>query len=287
MFTWKKIRRKMSFYTMMAFTVLFISAAVMTGCGGSAGNSAQVGSSNTSGDKTHIIIGTEGVMKGWSEMSDDSSKDSGLQGYEIDVWKEIAKRNHWTIEWKTAEFQALWGMLDNGQLDTIAAMTSISPKRQEKYNFSVPYAYGTYVFILKDTPDFPTDLSWFKGKKVCVNAPTNPRITLEEMNKEKDLGIQIGYLDTEAVLLQAVQNGQYDATFMNKNIAYTTMGDMNGLKVFDPHYKAVENAYAFRKTPDGDHLRIKVDEALNAMMKDGTLAALSKKWLHYDVTVKN
>lgn len=234
-----------------------------------------------------IRIGTTGTLVGWSEKSNNSSQDNGLQGYEIDIWKEIAKRNNWKIEWKIADFSALWGMLDSGQIDTVANHTSISPKREEKYNFSSPYAYGDFVFFVKDSGDIPKDLSWFNGKTVCVNPTANPGIYLDKLIQEKGLNINVVNVEDLALSLKGVENGQYDAVFVNKNEAYAIQENMKGFKDFDPKYKSVVNAYPFRKLSKEETIRQKADEALKSMEADGTLSKLAIKWNHYDVSQKH
>ena len=100
------------------------------------------------GRRRKIVIG----HTGHAGQMDAAVKQYGgrrLEGFDIDVWKEIARRNHWDIEWRTAEFSALWGMLDNGQIQTIANETTPNPQRLEKYNFTEPYAYDAMCLWLK------------------------------------------------------------------------------------------------------------------------------------------
>ena len=43
-----------------------------------------------------------------------------LQGFEVDLWIEIGKRLDSDVEFVTAPFAGLFGMLKAGQLDTIS-----------------------------------------------------------------------------------------------------------------------------------------------------------------------
>ncbi len=261
-------------------TVLAFSLA---GCGGSQTQPSS-GAASAASAQTKVVIGTTGTLAKWTQTVQGGS---GVEGYDVDVWNEIAKRNHWDIEWKVAEFQALFGMLDNGQLTTIANEITTNPQRLEKYKFTDTYAWDSYVFVTKPDYDGSRGMESFKGKKVAVEAATNPRLTLEKANEEMNLGISIGYLDGQATLLPAVSNGQYDAAFMIKSAAYIGIHDLKyDLKAWESQYKKLPICYPFRKTEKDDQIREAVNKTLDEMHKDGTLKKLSEKWFGEDMTLE-
>ncbi len=51
-------------------------------------------------------------------------KQDELQGFEVDVWNEIGKRNDYKVEFVTANFSGLFGLLENGRIDTISKETA-------------------------------------------------------------------------------------------------------------------------------------------------------------------
>lgn len=257
-----------------------ILAFSMAGCGGSSGKAAS--SAAAAGGKTKIVVGTAGTLAKWAQTAQDGS---GVEGFDIDVVNEVAKRNNWEVEWKTAEFQALWGMLDNKQIDTIAFEVTTNPQRLEKYKFTKPHAWESYSFVSRPDYDGSKGLESFKGKNIAVEAATNARLTLEKVNEEKNLGITMGYLDSQGALLPAVVNKQYDAAFMITSAAMIGINDLKyDLKLWDSQYKELPICYPFLKTPEGDKLREQFDKTLAEMQKDGTTVKLSEKWFGGDVT---
>ncbi|WP_302326359.1 transporter substrate-binding domain-containing protein [Enterocloster lavalensis] len=238
------------------------------------------------GEAKKIILGSTGVLAKWTQTAEGSAENGGLEGYDIDVWNEIARRNNFELEWKVAEFQALFGMLDNGDITTIANEVTTNPERLEKYDFTDTYAYDGYVFVVKKG-SAPDSLDWFKNKKICVEAATNPRLVLEDMNEEKAMGIEIGYLDTQSVLLPAVDNGTYDGAFMIKTAAQIGIDDLGmDLEQFDPQYKVLPICYPLTRTDENAVLKETINATLKEMKEDGTLAELSNKWFGQDVTVE-
>ena len=53
-----------------------------------------------------------------------------MQGFEIDVWNEIAKRLDYEIEWETAGFPGIIELLDSGRVDTVADQIGITEERK-------------------------------------------------------------------------------------------------------------------------------------------------------------
>ena len=82
------------------------------------------------------------------------SKRDVLQGFEVDVWNEIAKRSDYKVEYVTASFSGLFGMLEAGHIDTIANQITITEARTAKYAFSVPYVIdGVQITVRKGRDD--------------------------------------------------------------------------------------------------------------------------------------
>lgn len=261
----------------MAFCIS--TAFLLSGCGTGQGSS---GTAESAAPEKTYVIGTAGTVPKWSESSDQG----GVQGFDIDVFNEIARRNHWKIEWRVAEPQALWGMLDNDQILTIASDTTKNAQREQKYNFSDNYAYGGYLFMTK--PDYPAQddgILSFKNKKVAVESNTNMRLALEQQAEEKDVPIDYLYLDNQAAALMAVANGQADAAYVSRSAGYIAIQSLKmNLAAHDAKFRHNPICYAFKKTGEADQAREKVNEALNSMRQDGTLKQLSEKWFGTDFT---
>lgn len=262
-----------------------VSLCVIAGFSGCGQASSSSGSSTAAAAPQKIVIGTQGMLAKWTQQSN-KTEDGGLEGFDIDVWKEIARRNNMQIEWRAAEFSALWGMLDNGQIQTIANETTPNPQRLEKYNFSKPYAYDGYVFVAKKG-DTPKTADWFNGKKICVVAGANPQLILDKMNQEKNLGMQVSYLDNTSAVMPAVQNGTYDGAFTIKSSAWIAIHDLGmNMETVDPGYKTLPICYPFIKTKENDALLQVVNKTIDDMRQDGTLKQISEKWFGDDVSAE-
>lgn len=268
---------------LIAGALLLTGAALfLGGCGGTspAGSGSNAKSSYT--DK--LVVGTGGLLPMWTQQGSDASTDQGLEGFDIDMMKEICRRNNWELTFKHADFSALWGMLDSGQIDTIANETTSNAQRLEKYHFTKPYASESYVFVVKKGTN-PPSLDWFKGKSVDVHGTSNPRLVLEEMNEKKNLGLSITYMDSLPTQWPPVLQGQMDAAFTLRSAALIAVNDLKmDLEIYDPQYKYVPIMYPFTKNEKNQKRIDAVNKTIEDMRKDGTIKKLSEKWFKMDLS---
>ena len=235
-------------------------------------------------DTLTIRVGTTGAMAGWDQLGDNGE----LEGLEIDIWNEIAARNDWKVEFTTADFTALWGMLDNDQIDTIADGTTVNDERLQKYWFSDTYLWDSYVVVMQGDDDVPEDgdMAWWNGKTICCEAGQNPQLVLDQMNEELGNKINVRYLDSSSVLVPDILNGSSDGAFMIKTNAKINIDELgyDDLVMFDPQYKNTPMTYAWTKKAENKDILKKVNATLAEMREDGTLKSISEKWLDMDIS---
>ncbi|GAB6179737.1 amino acid ABC transporter substrate-binding protein [Desulfotomaculum defluvii] len=257
--------------------VSFLLLFSLTGCGGSEEPKKET---IAKAEQKTITVGTSASYYPWAFQKDDK-----LQGFEIDVWNEIAKRNNYKLDFKLSKFSGLVGMLDAKQIDTIAHQMSITPERLDKYAFSEPYAYSYYDFAIKNDSQLKT-LEDLKGQKVGCWLGGNGEKTLRKLNQDNKLNLDIVTYDG-APIEKEVELGRLAAAWQGEIKTLSTIKDNNlqlkmmGLK---PIYET--NAYPFVKGEAGEKLAAEITSTIKAMHEDGTLKNISEKWFVLDTTVK-
>ena len=103
---------------------------------------AEAEGSDSEGEKK-FIVGMDGATVGYSMLNDEGE----LEGFEVDVWKEIAERNGYEVEFLQMPFSSLFELVDDGRITTIANLVNPTPERKELYNFSDSYIYEHYVLM--------------------------------------------------------------------------------------------------------------------------------------------
>ncbi|ART80511.1 amino acid ABC transporter substrate-binding protein [Oceanisphaera avium] len=210
-------------------------------------------------------------------------KQDKLQGFEVDVWNEIAQRLNRDVEFVTSSFSGLFGMLETARIDTIANQITITPERLEKYNFSTPYVYDGAQIVVRKGNDSIQGLDDLKGKKVAVNLGSN----FEQLIREHDTEHKINIVTYETNLEQDVALGRTDAFVMDRVGSAQLIKEAGlPLQLAGKPFSTLENAFPFLKTPSQTKLRDEVNQALAEMREDGTLTDLAEQWLGTDISNK-
>ena len=258
---------------------LLLVCILTFGIVGCANNKESSGTPEESDEKTKLVVGTSASYIPWAFQENDEVK-----GFEMDVWKEIADRNNYDLEFKLGQFSGLVGMLDAGEIDTVAHQMSITEEREEKYYFTEPYAYSYYDLFVGEDSDYKTKED-LKGKKVGCWLGGNGEATLRQINEEYDLGFEVITFDG-ASIEEELMIGRLEALWQGE-IKTKTVIEENDLAIRQLNEKLVYeiNAYPFRKDEEGKKLSQEVSEALKSMREDGTLKKLSEKWFNIDTTM--
>lgn len=237
---------------------------------------------------TTLKVATSGQQAGWSQ--DDGN--GGVEGMDIDVMNYICDYYGIQIEWVVADPTGLWGMLQSGEVDTIACLTTTNADRLAAYWFSNTYAWESYSMVSRTEDGVPEagDLSFWDGKTICTPAGSNPALLLEEIiaeQAEKGVTITGVYPDSSAVLIQNVVSKETDAALMTTSTCAYKIQDLgysDTLNIQDIQKKNMPIVYAFNRVDDNKNTILAINELLDEMHADGTLTELSNKWFGMDVT---
>lgn len=261
-------------------SVFILGMSLVVGCSSTSDDESNVSSNDTANEK--LIVGVSTEYAPWCFVENDENK-----GFEIDVWTEIAQRAGFDIEYQTAKFSGLIGMLDAGKIDTIANQMSTTPERLEIYDFTDTYAYSKYKFVVPEDSTI-SKIEDVKGMKVGCVLGGNGEKTIRALNEEYNLELDIVTYDG-VPMEQDVELGRIDAAWLSEVKAQTTI-DESGLKLkianVDTGVYEI-NQYPFRKEEQSADRIAKVNEAIQSMHEDGTFTALSNKWFGIDTTKEN
>jgi putative S-methylcysteine transport system substrate-binding protein len=197
-----------------------------------------------------------------------------LQGFEVDLWDEIGKRNDYNVEYVTASFSGLFGLLETGRIDTISNQITITPERQAKFLFAEPYVIdGAQLVVRKGNTEIKSTAD-LADKTVGVNLGSNYEQLLRQLDNAAQINIE-----------HDVALGRTDAFVMDRLSSIELIKKANlPLELAGQPFETIENAWPFVKGEKGEKLRNEVNTALSAMREDGTLADISIKWFDTDIT---
>ncbi|MDQ0162958.1 amino acid ABC transporter substrate-binding protein [Aeribacillus alveayuensis] len=270
---------KKIFLTIFVITSIIFSLAA---CGTANENSQEEKLETAEGENLYdkikeeggIRVGTEGTYPPFT-FHDENGE---LTGYDVEVAKEVAKRLGLEVEFKETQWDAMFAGLNSKRFDMIANQVGIKPERVEKYDFSIPYTVSTAVVVVqKDNNDIQSfeDLN---GKKAAQSLTSNYG-ELAKANGAELVGVE-GFNQA----IELITSNRVDATINDKLsvLDYMKQKPDAPIKIVAESDDAAESAFMFRK--GNEELVEAVNEVLEEMKQDGTLAKLSEKWFGEDVS---
>ena len=221
-----------------------------------------------------------------------------LDGFDVDVAKEVAKRLGVQVEFVTPDWDTItaghWG--DRWDV-SIGSMTPLEDRVQVLW-FSEPYYYSPAQFaVLESSP--LTKVEELNGKTVCAAAATTYLYYLQNDGSLSLIGEKVVYQVTGAQIVtyptdqecaQAWAAGRMDFEAWLTNSTTILGAQEGGVKVKtlgDPvYYEALAIAIDRSHSKDPTSLVAKLNEIVTAMRDDGTLTNLSMKWFKVDLARK-
>ncbi len=198
----------------------------------------------------------------------------GLEGFNIDLGNEIAKRLKRPIQIEGTEFSALIPALNAKKYDFVLAPTMATAERAKTMLFSEGYMEADYRFLIKKGAADIKSLEDLKGKTVSVNKGSVFEIWARQ-NGEK-YGFKHDVYGTNADAVQAVLSGRADA---NLAIFAAVMWAAKQNPLLMPSLVIrTDNVWTVAFRRDDEEGRAKFNMAIKCMKKDGTMARLYEKW---------
>jgi polar amino acid transport system substrate-binding protein len=199
----------------------------------------------------------------------------GVEGFNIDLFTEVARRLNREIIIDSASFSGLIPALNAGRYDFLAAPTTVTRERAESLLFTEGYLFTEFQFGIRRGSAPITSLDDLRGKTISVNRGS-AYDTWARNNAER-YGFTPVAFDTQTDAVQAVLAGRAYAN-LGGNTVVKFAASRNPQFVPDFVIKETRAHWAAPFRRDSAELRNAVENALECMKKDGTIARLSEKW---------
>ena len=198
----------------------------------------------------------------------------GMEGFNIDLGNEIAKRLGRSIEIEGTQFSGLVPGLNAGKYDFILAPTTLTEERAKAMLFTEGYLDTDYMFVQKKAAKAITSLEETKGMTISVNKGSAYE-SWAKTNAPK-YGFKYDVYDTNADAVQAVISGRADANLAGNTVSQWAAKQNNQVKTSYRIKTGLVWAIPFRN--DDVAGRNQVSMAIKCMKSDGTLGKLHEKW---------
>ncbi|MCI8493131.1 MULTISPECIES: transporter substrate-binding domain-containing protein [Anaerotruncus] len=277
----------------IALFVAVLITAAFAGCSGNISqpsespSHASVSSQNepetASGDlleqirqRGELVVAMEGTWSPWTYHDETEA----LVGYDVEVSRKIAEKLGVSVTFAEGRWDGLLAGLDAGRYDLLVNGVDITKERQEKYDFSTPYAYNHTVIIVTGDNEDIQSIENLAGKRTA-NTISGIYAQMAEDYQAEVVGVET--LNQSFELLLA---GRVDAT-LNDEVTYLDYlkahPDAN-IKIAARTEDTSRVAIPMRKGEETASLREAIDQALEELRDSGELATLSEKYFGSDIS---
>ena len=189
-----------------------------------------------------ITIAMEGTWAPWTYHDETDT----LVGYDVEVGHYIAGKLGVEAQFIEGEWDGLLAGLEAGRYDIMINGVDVTPEREQKYDFSTPYAYNRTAVIVRGDDDAIKTMEDLNGKQTANTiSSTYAEVTFYDYLKaHPDANVKIAAIDPDETSV----------------------------------------AIPMRKGEETASLLAAVNDALAQLRADGTLTALSEKYFGTDIS---
>ena len=265
------------------------SVAFLAGCsaGGTATGSAGAGSAPASGDDTSavatgtLIVGFDQSYPPYGFVGDDGE----YTGFDLDLAQAVADREGWDVQLEAIDWDAKDALLGSGAINCIWNGFTMEG-REDDYTFSEPYMLNGQVVVVRADSGIAS-LDDLAGKAVITQVDSAALDVLE--GDQASLTATFASLETIGeynTAFMQLESGAVDAVACDLSIAEYQMAANEGAYTQLPEMLSEEHyAVGFKKGDDATAEA--VNEALRALVEDGTVQELCDKYAEYGISFEN
>ena len=217
-----------------------------------------------------ITVAVEDAYPPFNYVDEDSGESIG---WDYDVVAEICNRINCVPEFKVSSWDGIFPAMEAGEYDMLADGVTITEERDKIIDYSIPYVtIGQVLLVNADETASVEDMKANPEALIGTQIGT----TNEIVAKKNFLEEQVQSFEDFGAATLALMAGDVDGVVLDTVAAVGFMGENPGkMKVAGTLTSDEQLGFVF---PPDSELTAAVNAALDAMMADGTLEELNKKW---------
>lgn len=275
------------------FIKVFGAAATVAGLGLAGCSGGDSGSGSASGDSASKLqaIKDRGVLNcgvkadvlGYGYLNTETNEYEGL---EIDLCYQIAAavlettyeeaKEQGLCEFTTVTPSTRGTLIDSGQLDIVAATYTITPEREEDWDFSTPYRTDSVGIMVKSANGW-TSMEDLDGQTIGVSTGSTTQQLVEQMIEDNGFNCTPNFTEYQSYpeIKDALDAGMVQAFAMDRSTLNTYMDDT--VELLQPEIKFGTQDYGVA-TQKGCDLSKVVDDTVNELLESGWIDEEIETW---------
>ena len=229
-------------------------------------------------DNKTFVMGIDPEYPPFSYLGDDGN----YTGFDVEVCKAVCDYLGWKLDIFGVNWDEKLVQLDSMECDCVwSGMTILDSMKEAGYVISEPYYDNTQVLVVKADSGFKSSKD-LAGKIVAVQLGTSGESLLNgdlaDLAKTFD---SVLTCDSFLKCFTELQGGAVDAVFVDMPVAASYVAKNEGLSIIDENLGAEQYGIAFRS--DDSELCKTVDDAVQALVENGTYAKIAEKEEYADI----
>lgn len=275
------------------FIKAFGAAATVAGLGLAGCSGGDSGSGSASGDNASKLqtIKDRGVLNcgvkadvlGYGYLNTETNEYEGL---EIDLCYQIAAavlettyeeaKEQGLCEFTTVTPSTRGTLIDSGQLDIVAATYTITPEREEDWDFSTPYRTDSVGIMVKSANGW-TSMEDLDGQTIGVSTGSTTQQLVEQMIEDNGFNCKPNFTEYQSYpeIKDALDAGMVQAFAMDRSTLNTYMDDT--VELLQPEIEFGTQDYGVA-TQKGCDLSKVVDDTVNELLESGWIDEEIETW---------
>lgn len=260
----------------------------LAGCsGGGSGSGSASGDSasklQTIKDRGVLNCGVKADVLGYGYLNTETNEYEGL---EIDLCYQIAAavlettyeeaKEQGLCEFTTVTPSTRGTLIDSGQLDIVAATYTITPEREEDWDFSTPYRTDSVGIMVKSANGW-TSMEDLDGQTIGVSTGSTTQQLVEQMIEDNGFNCTPNFTEYQSYpeIKDALDAGMVQAFAMDRSTLNTYMDDT--VELLQPEIKFGTQDYGVA-TQKGCDLSKVVDDTVNELLESGWIDEEIETW---------
>ena len=227
-------------------------------------------------EKGMLELGTEGDWAPWTYHDEDDN----LVGFDVEIGTAVAEYLGVEVKFHQTDWDSILAGVDSGRFDIACNGVGVTEERAEKYAFTEPYLYTEVVLVVRADNEEIKTVDDLAGKNTANTASSTYAAIAEAK------GAKVTPVDNLAETIMLVEQGRVDATINAKASIEDYLAEQPdaNIKIVEVLKEGEPVAYPVRKGAETETLLAAINDILDAARADGTLGAISEKYLGVDLT---
>ncbi len=220
-----------------------------------------------------VVIAIDATFIPMSFMNSDNQ----LDGFEVDLIKEVTREAKLQYELVNVEWGGLFGGLITKKFDLVISSVGIIEERKKRMAFSIPYLQSGVAVLAREDLENVESLEDLEKINARVGAQIN---TTSYYFLEKYSGIKIKTFEKFGHAVIDLANKGVDAVVgdsVQVNYYFKKNKDLIGQARFLGS-RMTSEFYGIVIRKEDKELKIKIDTSLARLLKNGTIHKLHQKW---------